>query len=255
MICSQLACSGFGLFLLNHRARFSTNFRSYKAFLRETTPIALSLAFTFLLGQADLWTCNFLLRKEDVALYGIAQKFCIFVSMPMMVFGSVITPKLAELLALKDMVKMRALVGRGTYLTALSAFAIFIGVAGVGWPVMGFFFGAKYTSSYPLFLVLGVGQVLHSIAGPNGYLLLLSGAQRSAMTATIFSALFLGGAAWIGAMYWGTLGIALASTAALSVQSFLMWYEVKRRLNFSPHFDWRKGRSSVAGAAKIRSEN
>ena len=249
VIASQFACAAVGLAVILRRAPFLFAWRealsAYREFLHESTPIALSLAFTYLLTQADLWACNYLLPIGDVAIYGIAQKFCVFVSMPMMVFGAVTTPKMAEYLASRDKNGLLHIVGRGTFLTTILSFAIFIVIAGIGWPIMRVVFGEAYTRSYPLFLVLGAGQVFHATAGPNGYLLLLSGEQRSAMRATIVAALALVVCAWWAGQYWGVLGIAVSSTLALGLQTVWMWLEVRRRLKFASHFKWIEKWSDV----------
>lgn len=235
-IFSNLLCTAFGLSLVAARAPIRFRLKRYTLFLRETTPIALSLAATYFLSQADLWVCGYLLPKEDVATYGIAQRFVAFVSMPMMIYGSVVTPKMAELLSLRDWQGLNRLLHRGTFLTSLFATVVFLGGVALGWPVMKLLFGETYTNAYPLFLFLGAGQVIHALAGPNGYILLLSGQQSAAMIATVAAAIFLAAAALIFGRSWGTVGIAFASALALTLQTVWMWVESRRRLKVHPHF-------------------
>jgi O-antigen/teichoic acid export membrane protein len=241
-ILANFGCSAVGLAFVARRAPFVMQFKPYKSFFRESTPIALSLAATYLLSQADLWVCGYLLPREDVAIYGIAQRFVAFVSMPMMIFGSVVTPKMAELLATREWGGLQQLLHKGTFLTTLFAFAVFMGGVLIGYPVMRLFFGDAYGGAYPLFVILGTGQVLHAMAGPNGYVLLLSGEQSAAMVATLIAAASLIGGAFLGAHYFGAPGVAAASSVALFIQTLWMWYEVRKRLKIFSHFrfKWEK---------------
>ena len=238
-IAGSLACSAFGLVLIARRAAPTFRLMSYKRFIRESTPIALSLSATYLLSQADLWVCSALLTKGDVAVYGIAQRFVAFVSMPMMIFGSVVTPTISEALALQQKDRLHDIVAKGTFITSAFALAVFLGGLFFGWPIMKFLFGETYTAAYPLFLILGMGQVLHAMAGPNGYLLLLSGYQGVAMLATIASAAILGVSAWMGGIEAGSQGIAIANSFALMVQTLWMWTAVRHYLKMNSHFQWR----------------
>lgn len=236
MIVGSLLASVIGIVLVIRRAKPTRRITSYMPFLRETTPIAVSLWATYLLSQADLWVCSAVLGKSDVAVYGIAQRFVAFVSMPMMIFGSVATPAMAEALAKNQPEKLRALASKGTFITSCFAILVFLGGVLIGWPVMTFLFGEKYANSYPLFLILGAGQVFHAVAGPNGYLLLLSGRQAEAMISTVVSAFILFGGAWLGGRYLGSSGIAMANSIALTVQTIWMWYSVRKHLQFDPSF-------------------
>lgn len=238
---SIVACflsSFVGLAVIVSRASPIWGTISYRKFLQETAPIGASLAATYLLSQADLWVCGSLLRHEDVATYGIAQRLTAFVSMPLMVFGSVITPAMAELFAAKDMVGLAKVVRRGTQMTAM--FTMFVYVCGLltAWPALYFLIGHDYVAAYPLFVILGLGQVVHVACGPNGYLLLLCGEQSSAMVSTVIASgvCFVG--AFLGGHFFGVKGIAFGSFFALAVQSVWMWSQVRRQLHLSTHFIW-----------------
>lgn len=237
-ILSSFAASSIGLGIIISRAKYTWLRIPYKLFLIEALPIGMSLAATYVLSQADLWVCGTLLKNEDVAVYGIAQRFNAFVSMPLMIFGSVAMPTMAELFATRDMNRLKSVIVRGTFVTTLITLFVFIGGVLVGWPAMRFLLGRDYTASYPVFLFLGFGQFLHAYFGPNGYLLLLCGEQKVAMIGTILAALFLFISALIFGHYWGIHGIAAASALSLTAQSIWMWYQVRIRLNLYAHFRW-----------------
>lgn len=237
-IFASFATSAVGIFLILSRAPFIFKTVSYSNFMREAAPIGLSLAATYALSQADLWVCGALLRHEDVAVYGIAQRFNAFVSMPLMIFGSVATPTMAELFATRDMGRLKDMIYRGTFVTTIFTLLVLVGGVVVAWPAMYYLIGRDYTASYPIFLLLGLGQFIHAFSGPNGYLLLLCGEQRAAMTGTIISAIILFFAALLLGRIWGAPGIAAASAFSLSLQSAWMWYQVRKRLNFNSQFRW-----------------
>lgn len=238
IIISSLACSAFGIMIVISRAHFTFQLHSYRGFLIESTPIALSLGATYILSQADLWACGTLLARSDVAVYGIAQRFNAIISMPMMIFGSVVMPTLAELMAKGDLKRLHSVVSRGTFITSVCTLTVYLGAGLVGFPAMRILFGEAYTAAFPLFMILGLGQVLSAVSGPNGYLLLLCGQQKAAMVATLAAVVVLVASAWFGGTYFGAIGIASASTLALTVQTIWMWTQVRSRIKISSHFQW-----------------
>lgn len=230
-IVAHLVCAALALALVAERAPFvRQKIMPYRRYFSEATPIGLSLAAVYILSQADLWVCGAILSAEDVAVYGIAQRFNLIIGMPMLIFSSVAIPTMAELLAKKDWNRLREVVRRGALIVTLVALAAFAGAALLGWPLIRYLLGSQYTAAYPLLLILGIGQIAHVAVGPNGYLLLLSGEQRSAMLATIAATALLFVLALPAGKIWGVRGVAISSTVALVFQSLLMWLMVRRRL-------------------------
>ncbi len=209
---------------------------SYSNFLEEATPIGLSLLAIYALSQADLWVCGVLLPREDVAIYGIAQRISAIVSMPLLIFGAVVTPTIAELLAKKDFARLKLVMVRGNLIVFLCALGALCLGALLGWPVIRFIIGANYVAAYPLFFILALGHVAYAAIGANGYLLLLSGEQQSVMASTIIATVALFALALPGGYLWGTKGIALASSCALFLQSILMLIAARRRLKMDLRF-------------------
>jgi len=235
-VAGNLACALLGLMMIHERAPLlKEKLISYRDFLNEATPIGLSLAAVYVLSQADLWVCGAILSREDVAVYGIAQRFNQIIGMPMLIFSSVAIPTLAELMAKKDWENLRQVLAKGTLIVSLLAVVAFAAAGVFGWPLLRYLIGPEYTAAYPLVLILGLGQVAHAVVGPNGYLLLLSGEQRAAMLSTCAATAILFALAWPAGLHWGVKGVAWSSAAAVVFQSALMWFLVRKRLRLHAH--------------------
>ena len=244
VIAANLLCALIGFVLVARRAPPTLKLARYSGFFKESTPFALSLGATFLLAQADLWVCGLLLSKENVAVYGIAQRFVLFVSMPMMILASIMTPTMAELLAVKDQERLRRVLSKGAYLTSILTALVYVGGVTLGYPVIRFLFGDAYSGAYALFCILGAGQLLHAFAGLSSQLLLLAGEQKAAMRATLVAVLILLIGAWSLGQLWGPPGIAAANAIAVSVQTLWTWMAVRNRLKINTHFSWKRNETS-----------
>jgi O-antigen/teichoic acid export membrane protein len=245
VILAGLIASIFGFVLLGSRTSRPRQLRAYIGFLVEGTPIALSILASYVFVQADLWLCGILLGKEQLAVYGIAQRMVVFVSMPLMVLGAILTPTLAELLARGERDTLQNIVRRATLITSALALAVLVAGALVGRPAISLLLGHAYVDSYVLFLILGAGQVFHAMAGPNGYILLMAGEQRVVAWSTLVGTLLLVAGGWLAGQAWGTAGIALASATCLAIQTVWMWLAVRWRLGLVIHFDWHFKRNII----------
>ena len=240
VILAGFIASTFGFVLLCLRVSRPRRLRDYKGFLIEGTPIALSILASYVFVQADLWLCGLLMGKEQLAVYGMAQRMVVLVSMPLMVLGAILTPTLAKLLAKGDRDALQNLLRRSTLITAALALAVLITGAIVGRSAIDLLLGPAYVDCYVLFLVLGAGQVFHAVAGPNGYILLMAGEQRVVAWSTLIGTLLLVAGGWLAGRAWGTTGLALASATCLAIQTVWMWLAVRWRLSLTAHVHWQK---------------
>ena len=234
-----LVASLAGIVLLNNRISSPVRLRSYWVFLVEGTPIAFGVLASYFLVQTDFWICGALLDKEQLAVYGMAQRLVVFVSMPLMVLGAILMPTLAALLAKGERAALQSIVSRATLVTATTASIVLILGAVVGRAAIEFLFGGGYRDAYQLFLILGTGQAFHALAGPNGYILLMAGEQRVVMWSTLVATALLAVGGWIAGQIWGAAGVASAAAICLAIQTIWMGIAVRRRLGLIGHVHWK----------------
>ena len=234
-----LIASLVGIVLLANRITSPVRLRSYWAFLAEGTPIAFGVLASYVLVQTDFWICGALLGKEQLAVYGMAQRLVVFVSMPLMVLGAILTPTIAALLAKGERTALRNIVSRATLVTATTASIVLILGAVVGRPAIELLFGGGYRDAYHLFLILGAGQAFHALAGPNGYILLMAGEQRVVMWSTLVATALLAVGGWIAGQIWGATGVAFTAAICLAIQTIWMGIAVRRRLGLIGHVHWK----------------
>ena len=91
-------------------------------------------------------------------------------------------------------------------------------------------FGAEFTAGYPLMFILAVGLLARAAIGPVERLLNMVGQQNvCAMVYALAFVLNLGGCLLL-VPRWGGAGAALATSAALVIESVLLFIVTKRRL-------------------------
>jgi O-antigen/teichoic acid export membrane protein len=117
-------------------------------------------------------------------------------------------------------------------------------ILALGQPIL-WLFGPNFTAGYPLMFILAVGLLARAAVGPAERLLNMMDEQR--MCALIYACAFgvnVAGA-FILAPRFGSAGAAIAMTAAIVVESALLFVVAKRRLGIHL-FIWQPGAKAVA---------
>ena len=133
-------------------------------------------------------------------------------AVPLMVINQIVGPALGRSFQGGRLEEVRFITG------AASLGSLVIGVgAFVGYLFFGRFalrlFDPDYPEAYPLLLILAAAQMVNTACGPNFLLLNMAGRERqNLIIMAVWGAITLG-AVSLGAVWWGGLGVALASGA------------------------------------------
>ena len=95
-------------------------------------------------------------------------------------------------------------------------------------------FGNEFVTAAPLLVVLSLGQLVNVATGSVGFLLIMSGNERTMKYITIVSSI-LSLTLLVTLSHWhGVLGAAWAMAVGLAIQNLAALYYVKRYLGFFP---------------------
>jgi len=220
--------------------------------LREGWPLCVAMLCSTMHAAGAAWLASFVDITSHVALFGIATRALALIVAPMVVVNAVLPPIVARQYSSGDLVGMGRLV-RTVSCIMLVPLLIFIGIVVVdGRPLLGLAFGDYYQASYPLLLVLCLGQVANFSTGAWQVVLPMTGARFEALLSSGLGLLVLAIVGAIAGGRFGVLGVALAVALSNVSSNLVGMYLVRRKLGiwtfaYLDSATWRYGISALRG--------
>jgi O-antigen/teichoic acid export membrane protein len=230
------------LLVLNARlnARIAPGAKSYatRHWLATSAPILLVEGFYLLLTYADILVLQQFRPPDEVAVYYAAAKTLALVSFIYYAISATIAHRFSSYHAAGDRERLAEFLAqsiRWTFWPSVAATALLLAL---GQPLLRLF-GAQFAGGYHLMFILAVGLLARAAIGPIERLLNMLGEQR--ICAFIYGAAFainFGGCVALIPTF-GAAGAAAATTAALIVESIMLFKVTKSRLGFHA-FIWSR---------------
>ncbi|MDJ0715937.1 MAG: flippase [Prochloraceae cyanobacterium] len=205
---------------------------SYKSkeWLRIGQAMILIAGFQVVLSQSDVAMIGTFVGTKETALYAVAARIAGLLIFILIGVNSVLGPLVASLYAQKSHVELQRIVNLGVNFVFFSTLLIAIVLTLWGKIILNLF-GEEFSSSYPILVILLLGQLVNAMAGPVGLLLAMTGhhedASRilgiSAIVNLILNALLIPNCGALGA------AVATAISTALwnVIMSVLVWQRIK----------------------------
>jgi O-antigen/teichoic acid export membrane protein len=223
------------LVVLNRRlaARIAPGPRAHaiKYWLVTSAPILLTEGFYLLLTYADILVLQQFRPPDEVAVYYAAAKTLALVSFIYYAISATSAHRFSVYHVAGDRAGLSAFLAqsiRWTFWPSVAATALLLVL---GQPLLRLF-GAQFESGYRLMFILAGGLLARAAIGPIERLLNMLGEQRAC--ALIYGAAFAinFGACLALIPHFGAAGAATATTAALVIESIMLFRVTKRRLGF-----------------------
>jgi O-antigen/teichoic acid export membrane protein len=192
---------------------------STKEILRRSAPMAISAASFLLMQSLDVLMLKQFDNYAVVAVYSVAVKLTLLLSVALASVNAVLAPKIAEDYNRGALEALALKVKKSTRLIFFStAPAILILALGAEWILS--WFGAAYTGAKSALLILLLGQAVNAFCGSVGVYLNMTGKQK-AFQWIVASALVLNIAlnAYLIPIY-GMNGAAWATAASMMAWNF-----------------------------------
>ena len=203
-----------------------------KNILTISIPLMLAQSVQFIMAWTDKLMIGNMISAESVAVYGVAFRFSMGVSITLMAINSIASPKFAEKFAVNDIVGMGKIAMQSAKMIFWSTLPLAIILLIFPKFFMGLY-GTEFLIGFETLRWLIIGRVVNALSGSVGNLMQMSNQQNVYM-----SILVLGAAINIVLNYYlipiyGINGAAFASVASLSFWNLSMVYIVKRKFGFS----------------------
>ena len=203
--------------------------------LKISVPLMLAQSVQFIMAWTDKLMIGNMMSAENVAVYGVAFRFSMGVSIALMAINSISSPKFAEKFASDDIKGM----GKVAMQSAKMIFWTSIPLAAILLIFPKFFmglYGAEFLIGFEVLRWLIIGRLVNVFSGSVGNLMQMSGQQKSYMVILIIGSLINVGLNYMLIPVYGIKGAAFASVCSLSFWNLTMVYVVKKKFGFSTFY-------------------
>lgn len=250
LACASWASALLQTFQLNRqlRAVVPAGAKHYDTWqwLSTGLPILFVWGMFTLLTSTDIVVLKQFRPAEEVAHYYAAAKIVALVSIVYFAVAATSAHRFTAYHVVGDrsgLARFAATTVRWVFWLSL-AFCLLMLV--LGRPLLTLF-GADFVSAYPVMLILAVGQLARASIGPAERLLNVLGQQRACAAAYVAAfSVNIGGCLLLAPIY-GAIGAAIATAAAFTVESLLLFVIAKRGLGLHM-FVWNPWKNADARA-------
>lgn len=198
--------------------------------LYEGWPLWLVSLIAVLRMQGNGWFAAAFDSAENVALFGVAQRFALLLTAPVVIVNALLPPVVAELYARGATVRLERIVQAVGGLASLPCLVILVLILLAGRPALGFLFGESYEAAYPMLVILCIGQIANIVTGAWQIVLPMTGYRQKMLRVSMLAAIVQLSGAIAGGYFAGALGVAIGTCAGVLFGNALGVITVRRHL-------------------------
>ena len=206
-----------------------------KKMLKISLPLMFAQSVQFIMAWTDKLMLGNMLGPESVAIYEVAFRFSMGVSITLMAINSIASPKFAEKFSNNDISGM----GKVAMQSAKLIFWTTIPLASILLIFPKFFmgiYGSEFLIGVEVLRWLIIGRVVNALSGSVGNLMQMTGQQNIYMKILIAGSSINVTLTYILIPIYGIKGAAFASVCSLSFWNLTMVYMVKKKFGFSTFY-------------------
>ncbi len=188
--------------------------------LRSSFPLLVAMLLEQLMLSVPVLFLGMWEESSVVGLFTAAQRTAALVGLVLIAANTIVAPKLAALHRKGDMVELGRVVSQSTLLMTLMASPpLLLLLIAPEWVMT--LFGSEFSAGWLMLVIMSFGQLVNVMTGSVGFLLMMTGHERSFLTANAVAVLVCTGLAVLLIPSFGGAGAAVASAVALAVVNLL----------------------------------
>ncbi|EOX4082113.1 oligosaccharide flippase family protein [Vibrio alginolyticus] len=189
--------------------------------------------FTNVLQWGSLVIAGFFISTAEIGLLAAAQRTSLLIGFVLITINFVVAPMFASLYKERQMLKLQNL-SRLACRANVGLAIVPVIICTLFPEFVMKFFGEEFLAAAPLLVVLSLGQLVNVATGSVGFLLLMSGHERTMKYITISSGTVSICLLVTLCQMFGVIGAAWAMAIGMAIQNLAALYFVKRYLGFFP---------------------
>ena len=203
---------------------------------REIFGTTLPFWIIVIAQQLNQWSSQFIssvhVGERDLALLAIAARLALLVPMILTAVNMVVSPRFAAHHHRGESDKTEHVLADSLKVLSAVSLLVFLVMVAFGDDVLHVF-GEQYVEAAGLLFVLVCGQLINSLTGPCGKLLMMSGFEKDVRNSSVVVALLALPVTFYLAARHGVYGAAVSTALTISVQNLVLAWTVHRRLDMN----------------------
>lgn len=209
---------------------------------KELINTCMPLWAVAILSQIIQWSSQLMLgawsSAESVAFFATAQRTAMLISFVLFAVNAIAAPKFAAMYAQNDLEGLKRMANISVRLLLVFAIpALSLMLFFPEW-IMSFF-GEEFRKASTALMILALGQFVNVATGSVGYLLSMTGHEKSVRNNAFFSAIIGIGLGILLIPEYGLLGASISTAIGIASQNLLGVYQVKKHLGINTLLFWK----------------
>lgn len=187
-------------------------------------------------SESSLIILGLFVNSSEIGLYKAAVNFSIFASIALQVINLVVAPQFASMYAKKEIERLQKLVTVSARVILIMNLFITIILAIWGKAILSLAYKPEFVDSYPVLLILLIGQCVNSATGSVGYLLNMTHKEKFVIKGVSIATLLNIVLNFALSPRYGMIGAAIGTTVSMVVSNIYFWFAVRKHLGINSFF-------------------
>lgn len=197
--------------------------------LRSALPLVLIVGMGVINTRLDILMVGTMLDHASAGVYYIASQLSELVAFVLVAVNAALAPVIARLHNAGEKDQLQLVITKSTRFMLVAALPVALILAIFGdWILL--LFGSEFTAGLSPLRFLVLGQIVNVMAGSVGWLLIMTGYERDAVTGISIGALVNICLNAVLIPVWGTSGAAIATAISMALWNVILVYFVFKRL-------------------------
>ncbi|WP_223032321.1 flippase [Hanstruepera marina] len=206
------------------------NYKNWDIF-NISYPMLFSNSFALLLGWVNVLLLGYFISEFGVGIYDSAEKLAALSNLALIAVNSIAAPKFAEAHSKDNIHELKAVMQKSTKMIFFITAPLLLILIVFGKPVLGLY-GSEFIVGYWCLVFLCLGRFISSISGSVGYLLQMTGQQKTFQNVVFLAFIINLILSLILIPRFGILGAAVSKCIAIVFWNVTLVIIIKKRLGF-----------------------
>lgn len=207
--------------------------------IKVSLPMFVMSAMVYVLNHADILMLGAMVGAEQAGIYAVASRIAALVTFGLMAANMIVAPMISQYYSVGNYTSLQRMItlsARGVFVFSLIA-SIVLWLSG---PVLLELFGSEFSVGYDVVTILLFGQIVNSLAGSVGFIMLMTKHQKEAAWIVSISAIMNIALNYLLIPQFGLEGAAVATALTMIVRNIFMAVYVLKMLKINPTIFTRK---------------
>ena len=177
--------------------------------------------------EANIWILGITQPQVEVVIFSVPTRMINLVVIPLLLVNTVLPSTITELYELGNTKQLERTLRVTATVAGIPAFMVLIVFILFGRQFLFYFFEEFYIKSYPMLVILSLGQLINVFTGSCGLTLIMASHEKMMMLSAMISGMITLGLSLKIAEHYGAIRIAVSVTIGIILYNLSLWLLVR----------------------------